>query len=151
MAYILPGLATLNITALLVYGATHDMKGRKKETSCTNYEFETQGELNTDYKTQPDTPRHKQDTTRHNRTKRHNQTQLDTTRQNWTQPDTTRHNRTQLYTRNYIRKIKMTGTEQHTSFGGGGGGGMDEDRRLTITWSYERTWRRVRYRQAVET
>jgi hypothetical protein len=40
----------------------------------------------------------------------------------------------------------MTGTEQHTGFGGG----MDEDRRLTITWSYERTGRRLRYRQAVE-
>jgi hypothetical protein len=41
----------------------------------------------------------------------------------------------------------MTGTEQHT---GSGGGGMDEDRRLTITWTYERTWQRMRYRQAVE-
>jgi len=41
----------------------------------------------------------------------------------------------------------MTGTEQHT---GSGGGGMDEDRRLTITWSYKRTWRRLRYRQAAE-
>jgi len=27
---------------------------------------------------------------------------------------------------------------------------MDEDRRLTIIWSYKRTWRRLRYRQAVE-
>ena len=28
---------------------------------------------------------------------------------------------------------------------------MDEDRRLTITWSYTySTWRRMRYRQAVE-
>jgi hypothetical protein len=46
-----------------------------------------------------------------------------------------------------MRKIKMTGTEKHTGFGGGG---MDEDRRLTITWSCERTWRRLRYKQAVK-
>jgi hypothetical protein len=35
----------------------------------------------------------------------------------------------------------MIGTEQHTGFGGGG---MDEDRRLTITWSYGWTWRTLR-------
>jgi len=40
----------------------------------------------------------------------------------------------------------MTGTEQHTGFRGRR---MDEDRRLTITRSYERTWQRLRYR-AVE-
>jgi hypothetical protein len=99
-----------------------------------------------------DTTRNNQthlNTNGYNQTQPDKKTQPDTTRHNQTKLDTTRHNRTQLYTRNYIRKIKMTGTEQHTSFGGGGG--MDEDRRLTITWSYERTWRRLRYRQAVET
>jgi hypothetical protein len=60
------------------------------------------------------------DTTRHNRTKRHNQTQLDTTRQKWTQLDTTGH--TYLYKKN---KNNRNGTAY-------------------------RFWRRNGWRQAVE-